>query len=467
MKLAVALLVVIYLPGWGQDLGSLKRVDVPQPSGLDKYVADRAMLVALGKALFWDMQAGSDGRLACASCHFHAGADHRSRNQLAHSTISFPVNHLLIPEDFPFHVLSNSNNNRSAVLRDSAVVAGSAGVFRRIFKDVVALSATDDGFDSGDTPAFSLNGINVRRVTTRNTPTVINSVYYVRNFWDGRARSVFTGFTPFGESDVRENALVVAEGRARLERVRVENSSLASQAVGPPLNGIEMSYDGRTWPKLGKKMLGLRPLALQRVAPDDSVRGPLANPDGPGLAANFTYRGMVQAAFKPEYFASASLFDVQGREVAGVAPPQSTNEFTQAEFNFALFWGLALQAYQSTLISDDSPFDQFSDGDSSALSAEQQQGLRIFRTQAGCTNCHVGPEFTAASFTSVARRGETQGAGNGRRRDTGFFRIGVRPIDDDAGIGADDDLGQPLSVVLGDRSGVAGAFKTPTLRNVE
>ena len=40
------------------------------------------MLVALGKALFWDGAVGSDGQ-ACASCHFHAGADPRIVNQLS------------------------------------------------------------------------------------------------------------------------------------------------------------------------------------------------------------------------------------------------------------------------------------------------------------------------------------------------------------------------------------------------
>src|SRR6266571_7806 len=39
-------------------------------------------LVALGKALYWDMQVGSDGIQSCATCHFHAGADHRIKNQL-------------------------------------------------------------------------------------------------------------------------------------------------------------------------------------------------------------------------------------------------------------------------------------------------------------------------------------------------------------------------------------------------
>ena len=121
----------------GQDLGSLKNVGVPQPVGAGKYVKDQALLVALGKALFWDMQAGSDGRVACATCHFHAGADHRIQNQLVNSVDSFPVNHALTTADFPFRVLSNVNDNRSRVVRDSATVAGSAGLFRRMFVDVI------------------------------------------------------------------------------------------------------------------------------------------------------------------------------------------------------------------------------------------------------------------------------------------------------------------------------------------
>ncbi|MFY0532376.1 hypothetical protein [Nannocystis pusilla] len=44
-------------------------------------IVDNDAAIALGKALFWDMQSGSDGQ-ACASCHFSAGADNRSRNQL-------------------------------------------------------------------------------------------------------------------------------------------------------------------------------------------------------------------------------------------------------------------------------------------------------------------------------------------------------------------------------------------------
>src|SRR5438128_464376 len=60
----------------------LRTVPVPEPDQLDQFIADRAAAIRLGKALFWDMQVGSDGIQACGSCHFHAGADSRTKNQL-------------------------------------------------------------------------------------------------------------------------------------------------------------------------------------------------------------------------------------------------------------------------------------------------------------------------------------------------------------------------------------------------
>ncbi len=42
----------------------------------------RDWAIVLGKALFWDTGVGSDG-IACASCHFHAGADARITNALS------------------------------------------------------------------------------------------------------------------------------------------------------------------------------------------------------------------------------------------------------------------------------------------------------------------------------------------------------------------------------------------------
>src|SRR4051812_12913927 len=107
-----------------QNNGSLKGVPVPQPN-LTQYVRDQSTLVVLGKALFWDMQVGSDGRVACASCHFHAGADHRSQNMLSNPGKSFTANYTLTAADFPFHQLSNPASNTSKVMRDTGQRAGS------------------------------------------------------------------------------------------------------------------------------------------------------------------------------------------------------------------------------------------------------------------------------------------------------------------------------------------------------
>jgi cytochrome c peroxidase len=438
---------------FAQNPGSLKTVAVPKPPNLGRYVRDQEGLVALGKALFWDMQAGSDGRVACASCHFHAGADHRAQNQLSNPKGVFPPNYTLTLGDFPFHALENPDDNRSAVLRDVSHRAGSAGVVHRKYNGSSAGGAADDGVDLNDLPAFSAGGFNLRQVTPRNTPTVINSVFYFRNFWDGRASNLFTGLTPFGESDARANAMVLAGGELAPENVRMENSSLASQAVGPALSDVEMSYVGRTWPQLGRKLLALRPLALQTVAADDSVLGPLAVPGGRGLQTA-TYLAMVQSVFQPEYWSASQL-------IAG---------YTQAELNFALFFGLAVQAYEATLVSDDSRFDRFAEGDTSALTAQEQAGLQVFRARGQCTGCHGGAEFSLASVSSVARRGPVQRRGNGGSTDTGFFRTGVRPIAEDHGLGALDDFGQPFSVAAAQgapRLAIDGAFKTPGLRNLE
>jgi cytochrome c peroxidase len=54
----------------------------------------------------------------------------------------------------------------------------------------------------------------------------------------------------------------------------------------------------------------------------------------------------------------------------------------------------ALASYVRSILSGGSPFDRFIGGDRSALSAEQQAGLQLFRAKANCVACHVGPNFT-------------------------------------------------------------------------
>lgn len=470
---------------------SLRKRKVPEPSNLKDFIKDKEAAILLGKALFWDMQVGSDGITSCASCHFHAGADNRAKNQVSPGLLivdsngnptpdfSFQVrkpNGTLQKGDFPFHKLSDINDRRSNVISSVNDVTSSQGVIAEQFK----------GFDSSKQeirtvvpdPVFNVQGLNTRRVEPRNTPTVINAVFNLRNFWDGRAQDRFNGVNPFGRRD--KNAKVwKADKPNSLKAVTVDlnNSSLASQAVGPPLSDFEMSAAGRTFPDVGRKLLERRPLAKQRVHWFDSVLGTHSLNPLPGLSIP-TYAELVRKAFHPAWW-------------------QATNKignYTQMEQNFSLFFGLSIQLYEATLVSDQTPFDNYAEGNEYALTSQQKRGMELFFGSAKCANCHGGAEFTKATVHHIGKeRIEKMLMGDNQNAiyDNGFYNIGVRPTNEDIGLGGKDPFGFPLSesrlardfgsktfkwligidpnekVKSGDRVAANGAFKTPGLRNIE
>ena len=479
----------------GGENGSLKSVSIPGPTAaeLSNVVLDKSAAIALGKAFFWDMQFGSDGKVACATCHSDAGADNRFVNQInpgqhrvdgngapaADSNTfyaPFGPNYTLTAADFPLHKIGGS---------DSSNVVGSQGMYHNTFNDVIMGQAAEDQTPVPDEVFHILAGsntINTRRVTARNAPSVINAVFNYRNFWDGRAQSGFNGVNPFGAGD--PNAfLLQADGSApngfSQTKLLLSNSSLASQAVGPPGSDTEMSATGRTFVKMGKKMLSLSPLAKQLVAPDDSVLGGLSNVPANGL--NTDYVAMVKAAFQPKWWNSDAVVDASGNFLHS-GTPQNTNEYSLMEFNFSMFWGVAIQMYESTLVSDDSRFDQFMDGNRNALTALEQRGFDRFTGKGGCSKCHSGAEFTDAAVSNVLSRGVVEQLENGAWHDVGFHNIGVRPSTDDPGIAAGDPSGlaslsvaamasqglvSGTAVPAGAAVSVNGAVKTPDLRNIE
>jgi cytochrome c peroxidase len=522
---------------------SLKGIIPPEPPDLEAFVLNRSAAIRLGKALFWDMQVGSDGVTACATCHFHAGADSRIKNQfssgllhrisgsphIASTTFSLGgPNATLQPSHFPFHRRAVPvDSQASAVLFDTDDVASSQGVFNTQFVDIVPGSAEDLCNDVPD-PVFNVGGINTRRVEPRNTPTVINAVFNVTNFWDGRANRFFNGVNPFGPSDVNARILINDPvSGLRTAKVAIDQSSLASQAVGPPGSDFEMSCANRPFPKIGKKMISLTPLGKQLVHPNDSVLGPLSSAlldsQGravgiPGLTTN--YADMIRAAFLPRYWNSDRIITFPNgvMTIGNPGAPVGTNEFTQMEANFSLFFGLAIQMYEATLISDDTPFDRFQIGDATAMTLEQRNGLNTFLSGGTrCSACHEGTLFSGAApvplpgvppVLIVEAFPIAQGLAN---YDEGFYNLGVTrntanllPNGDtatietyDIGRGGTDPFGNPLSFsrlallkLQGlldpeyspfvpdltlctifpcpvNRVTVDGRFKAPQLRNVE
>lgn len=93
----------------------------------------------------------------------------------------------------------------------------------------------------------------------------------------------------------------------------------------------------------------------------------------------------------------------------------------------------ALAAFERTIISNDTLFDRWiRNSDAVMLSQEALEGFALFQKKGKCTSCHDGFNFTLGSFENI-------GLGDS---DTGVYGINGNPI-------------------------WYGAFKTPTLREVE
>lgn len=94
----------------------------------------------------------------------------------------------------------------------------------------------------------------------------------------------------------------------------------------------------------------------------------------------------------------------------------------------------ALASYVRTIRSGDSPVDRYRSGDTTALTPDARRGLDLFFRRANCSRCHLGPNLTDERFHNT-------GVATGTR-DAGRYAVTQRTAD-------------------------LGAFKTPTLRNVE
>jgi cytochrome c peroxidase len=96
----------------------------------------------------------------------------------------------------------------------------------------------------------------------------------------------------------------------------------------------------------------------------------------------------------------------------------------------------AIASFERTVVSTPAPFDRWRQGDEHAVDDSAKRGFALFQGKARCALCHQGFNFT----------------------DNGFHNIGVRTLGDTPDEGR---FAHRRAKVL------KGAFKTPTLRDVE
>jgi cytochrome c peroxidase len=98
--------------------------------------------------------------------------------------------------------------------------------------------------------------------------------------------------------------------------------------------------------------------------------------------------------------------------------------------------GQAIATFERTVLSGNAPYDRYQAGDKKAMTEAQVRGMNVFFNKAACDSCHLGFNFTDGSYVNL-------------------------------GIGMDKpnpDLGR-YEVTRKDED--KGAFKTPTLRDIE
>ncbi|MGV6815041.1 MAG: cytochrome c peroxidase [Phycisphaerales bacterium] len=211
------------------------------------------------------------------------------------------------------------------------------------------------------------------QVTPRRSMTNFVAMYAGNLFWDGRAEGNFvdpvTG-----------------------ETLAISSAGLEIQALGPIMSTIEMAHNERDWSEVIDKLTNAKPMALASNLTPDIINA---------LAVNETYPDLFEQAFGDPEITAGRI-------------------------------GFAIANYERSLVPNQSPWDLWNAGDSSAMTPDQIAGHDIFRNSA-CITCHLGPLFSQMSFVTE----------------------GVRPVAEDRGR-------QIVTGVFQER----GAFKMPTLRNV-
>lgn len=141
------------------------------------------------------------------------------------------------------------------------------------------------------------------------------------------------------------------------------------------------------------------------------------------------------------------------------------NEITMTEVK------MAIAAFERTIVAGNSPFDRYYfGGDESAMTPAQVRGFALFTGQGRCVSCHR-IEQTQALFTD--NRFHNLGVGFKRIRGTvadtaqEFIRSKQEGADVDVAVLTSANVSELGRFAISEDLTEVGAFKTPTLRNIE
>ncbi|MFN7519871.1 MAG: cytochrome c peroxidase [Lysobacteraceae bacterium] len=220
------------------------------------------------------------------------------------------------------------------------------------------------------------------QVGTRQAISSINAGFVGNLNWDGRAGNVFR--------DPDTGQVIIQPPIPNAPNVPA--GALEHQALDPLVNTQEMAHEGGTLADMAARVAAAVPLALARNIPADVA----------GRLGQRRYPALFEAAFGSP----------------GVGPARI---------------GMALAAYQRTLVSNQTPHDLNLGGQTNAMTPAEIEGRNVF-VQARCSSCHAGALLSTG----------------------GFMYLGVRPRSADPGRFTASNLED-------DR----GRMRVPGLRNVE
>ena len=300
------------------------------------------------------------------------------------------------------------------------------------------------------------------RLGSRHTPQLLNVAWLDWYFWDGRALSLaMQARSPIETKEEHDfNRVQVAQTIIKHYSKEFANNFppiADSQEILALGEGLLPATD-----EIARLPLELATFAVATLQ-DQELQSQLIH-----AAAN---RGISPGHYFQDFISKSTMDDTAGHGEL------TLNSDLKAEIN-RIFSAVtvALAEFQKTITAIDSPFDQFltklpadladpAAAFTEGFGAAEWQGFKVF-VASGCPNCHSGPLFTDSQFHNIGLA-----EGPGKQLDLGRA-MGINRIDSNLAKmlcateqGAEACAEFPFLKI--DALETLGAFKTPSLRNVE